>query len=301
MKKRLPDLDQASLDCVREISRLIGVRSNSGTMQMRATVQIMIREKMREILPPNDPRKDRDYPLTKGAKPVKHARPDYDRFQDPAGLIPADEPVFLLRGQDSLAHMAVRHYAFMARQAGANDIASASERQAEAMLAWAKKLPDMPASGDMPIPTESNLVNYAKQELALLRGPAGEPDEMQDAIEANVLQMVEIFSREGHSGSSAAYTIGILEKVLRFEPLTPLTGADDEWVILDYGPEMAAQNKRCSHVFRRSDGTAYDSQAIVFEDPDGTRWNTKDSSRDITFPYTPTVEIVKRGAKTVEG
>ncbi len=31
---------------------------------------------------------------------MKHARADYDRIQDPAGKIPADEPVFLIRGQD---------------------------------------------------------------------------------------------------------------------------------------------------------------------------------------------------------
>lgn len=29
-----------------------------------------------------------------------HAREDYNRIQDPKGLIPQDEPVFLLRGQD---------------------------------------------------------------------------------------------------------------------------------------------------------------------------------------------------------
>ena len=31
-----------------------------------------------------------------------HARDDYNRIQDPAGKIPADEPVFLLRAQDEL-------------------------------------------------------------------------------------------------------------------------------------------------------------------------------------------------------
>jgi hypothetical protein len=30
---------------------------------------------------------------------MKHARDDYNRIQDPAGLIPEDEPVFLLRAQ----------------------------------------------------------------------------------------------------------------------------------------------------------------------------------------------------------
>ena len=41
---------------------------------------------------------------------MKHARNDYDRIQDPAGLIPADEPVFLLRGQDKLAIKAMEAY-----------------------------------------------------------------------------------------------------------------------------------------------------------------------------------------------
>lgn len=36
-----------------------------------------------------------------------HARDDYNRIQDPAGKIPADEPVFLLRAQDALACQAV--------------------------------------------------------------------------------------------------------------------------------------------------------------------------------------------------
>jgi len=32
-----------------------------------------------------------------------HVREDYNRIQDPAGLIPDDEPVMLLRAQDALA------------------------------------------------------------------------------------------------------------------------------------------------------------------------------------------------------
>lgn len=42
---------------------------------------------------------------------MKHARPDYDRFQDPEGKIPEDEPVFILRAQDKHAAMAVAFYA----------------------------------------------------------------------------------------------------------------------------------------------------------------------------------------------
>lgn len=46
---------------------------------------------------------------------MKHARPDYDRIQDPANLIPADEPVFLLRGQDETAAKVVRYWAELNR------------------------------------------------------------------------------------------------------------------------------------------------------------------------------------------
>ena len=82
---------------------------------------------------------------------MKHARADYDRIQDPAGLIPADEPVFLLRGQDLVAPFAVRMWARNAELAGADPaiVASAME-QAEAMERWHEagryKVPDMPTA-----------------------------------------------------------------------------------------------------------------------------------------------------------
>lgn len=131
----------------------------------------------------------------------------------------------------------------------------------------------------------SNLIKHAEHELKLLRGD--EPCEMQDAIDCNILDMVRIFSEEGHSGFSASYTVNLLEKLLRFEPITPLTGEDNEWCDLDYGPEMAAQNKRCSHVFKRADGTAYDSEGRIFRYPDGSCVTRHGSIVDIVFPYTP--------------
>lgn len=81
---------------------------------------------------------------------MKHARADYDRIQDPAGLIPADEPVFLLRGQDMLAPAVVRQWANNAMANGVDrKMVDKALDQAAAMEAWAKahggrKLPDMP-------------------------------------------------------------------------------------------------------------------------------------------------------------
>lgn len=80
---------------------------------------------------------------------MKHARPDYARFQDPAGKIPADEPVFLLRGQDVLAADTVRAYARAAWAAGRKEIGDICADWAETMDNWRTKigggkLPDLP-------------------------------------------------------------------------------------------------------------------------------------------------------------
>lgn len=77
---------------------------------------------------------------------MRHARPDYNRFQDPAGIIPADEPVFLLRGQDLLAAEAVDFYANKVEAAGGDpQVVKRSRAWANEMRLWPKqKMPDLP-------------------------------------------------------------------------------------------------------------------------------------------------------------
>lgn len=82
---------------------------------------------------------------------MKHARADYDRFQDPAGLIPADEPVFLVRGQDVAAPATLRAWTRIAADHGADaDILDRVRRHADSMEDWqqtrAFKVPDVPAN-----------------------------------------------------------------------------------------------------------------------------------------------------------
>lgn len=78
---------------------------------------------------------------------MKHARDDYNRIQDPAGLIPSEEPVFLLRGQDELASRTLEIYADMADAVGLTEIARLTREQARLMLNWPKhKLPDLPVT-----------------------------------------------------------------------------------------------------------------------------------------------------------
>jgi hypothetical protein len=77
---------------------------------------------------------------------MRHARPDYDRIQDPAGLIPDDEPVFLIRGQDKVGAAVVRLWASYAESAGATPkIVRMAREHADRMDAWPKhKAPDLP-------------------------------------------------------------------------------------------------------------------------------------------------------------
>lgn len=82
-----------------------------------------------------------------------HARKDYNRrIQDSANIIPEDEPVFLLRGQDTFAPVILRIYAeFVKASADADEnIIKNTLAQSKAMEKWQAenvcKTPDMNAA-----------------------------------------------------------------------------------------------------------------------------------------------------------
>lgn len=128
----------------------------------------------------------------------------------------------------------------------------------------------------------SNLVDYAKDELKRIGMiDSGEP--YNDLAAKAILDLIELFSSQSHSGFSAPYVINTFSRLAMFKPLSPLTGEDDEWNEMIDG---SFQNKRYSAVFKDSkDGTAYDIDGKVFSD-DGEIWYTSGDSRvKVTFPY----------------
>jgi len=135
---------------------------------------------------------------------------------------------------------------------------------------------------------------YALRELRAAGYPP--PEEIEEGpnkwIQENILELIRVFAKQGHSGLSAPYCIAMFEKLALHKPLGPLTGAPEEWTVLDYDDDMKAQNKRCTHVFRRKDGSAYDSQGRVFREPNGSCYTNAKSRVEITFPYTPKIEYV---------
>ena len=126
----------------------------------------------------------------------------------------------------------------------------------------------------------SNLVDYAKNELKRI-GMIDSGESYNDMASNAILDLIELFSSQGHSGFSATYVINAFNRLARFKPLSPLTGEDDEWIELRNG---LFQNKRYFAVFKE-DGTAYNDEGRVFTD-DGEIWYTcKDSRVNVTFPY----------------
>ena len=76
-----------------------------------------------------------------------HARNDYnERIQDSAKLIPDEEPVFLIRGQDQVGRLAVRAWAHLHRINGGSDTAyELAMAHADKMESWPKhKVADVP-------------------------------------------------------------------------------------------------------------------------------------------------------------
>lgn len=142
---------------------------------------------------------------------------------------------------------------------------------------------------------KSNLEIFAENELNIILSKCEDEEaiEMQRHINNDIMQMVQVFADQGHSGFSANYAINLLQKLLRYEPITPLTGADEEWTKLDYNDDTTYQNKRCPRIFKNADGKAYDVEGKIFSDDGGKSWYTcKDSRVYIEFPYVPKTEKV---------
>ena len=139
-----------------------------------------------------------------------------------------------------------------------------------------------------------SLVQYAESELDRI-GMIDDGD-MNGMMRKHLIHMVHEFAEEGHSGFSANYALQCLHKLLKFKPLSPLTGEDDEWhEVSERSGYPHFQNKRCSSVFKDGkNGEAYDIDGKVFwewvRDEDGNPYKSYytcyESRVPVTFPYT---------------
>lgn len=118
---------------------------------------------------------------------------------------------------------------------------------------------------------ESNLIQHAKNELKLA-GLFDKDSDYDGMLGKAVLELVKVFSKQGHSGFSAHQTLKIFNIVANYKPLTPIGKTMTEWMNVG---EMSGyelwQNTRRSTTFSRDAGqTWYD-----IDDPklnNGDKW-----------------------------
>lgn len=152
------------------------------------------------------------------------------------------------------------------------------------------------------------LLDHAKIELEMAGLFSKEGDFYEGMTGKSVMELIEVFSKQGHSGMSAPIVADIFKKLANYEPLQPITGKDEEWGdVRDIGNgEPWYQNKRCSALFKDGkDGRPYYIDAVIKRDQNGTCWSgmawlseedykTGDRSKMVgkkgyikSFPFTP--------------
>lgn len=99
----------------------------------------------------------------------------------------------------------------------------------------------------------SKLVEHAKRELALLY-PANENNDYGELLPKAILNAVEVWAAEGHSGFSHALALRIFNEVINFRPLTPLTDDPSLW---EHAGEGMWQSQRQSSAFSHDQGKTY--------------------------------------------
>lgn len=148
----------------------------------------------------------------------------------------------------------------------------------------------------------TNTQSFAKQELDILA--ATTPDAIVTPFAKEILALCEAFGKSGQSGGSAPYTATALSQAIKAlclqEPICAVTGHESEWNdISQWSDEPAWQNKRCSGLFKKSDGRCSYVDSIVWKGVED--WDTftgrvyvddKDfeligSSQYVKFPFKP--------------
>jgi hypothetical protein len=101
---------------------------------------------------------------------------------------------------------------------------------------------------------ESNLVRHAREELRRCGQTEEDPE-----FSAALIAAVEGFASYGHSGSSAAAGVEMLSRLLRFQPLSPLTSDPSEWIDRsDVMGEAIWQSTRNPAAFSRDGGETWE-------------------------------------------
>jgi hypothetical protein len=97
----------------------------------------------------------------------------------------------------------------------------------------------------------SNLKDHAIREMER----AGVDDDIYgDMTSKAVLELIDTFTNQGHSGMSASLVLSIFNRLVVFGNLSPLTNDPEEWY---HHEEKNWQSKRNSEAFSNDEGRTY--------------------------------------------
>lgn len=120
-----------------------------------------------------------------------------------------------------------------------------------------------------------SIIMQARRELELINCGHDDSNAMLDLLQR--------FFARWDSGGAVSWAAPVLARLIAGKPLSPLTGADHEWMEVGEQQGRLFQNIRCSTVFK-DDAGAYDI--------------ARDTRQPVTFPYWP--ERADVGSPVVE-
>lgn len=114
-----------------------------------------------------------------------------------------------------------------------------------------------------------SLTEHAKDELTRA-GLFNQDSDYDGMLGTAVLELIEKFAAQGHSGYSAHLTIDLFQRLAKFQTLTPITSDPSEWMCVSeyFEGKSIHQNRRNPAVFSNDGGKTW----YNIDDLHNSRW-----------------------------
>lgn len=142
-----------------------------------------------------------------------------------------------------------------------------------------------------------SLIEFAKKELADA-GYFTDQDFYGGMTGKAVLELIECFANQGHSGMSAGITLAIFNQLANYKPINPIEDKIEDWSD-SVGDGTILQHKKLSSLFKTSGDRAYYLDAIAFQGPEefdsfvGSIGKVQSRQYVKTWPFTPKTFKIK--------
>ena len=127
------------------------------------------------------------------------------------------------------------------------------------------------------------MLDFAKWQLDKLLEKCKDEDSkiMQEMMNNDVLELLKVFSEQGHSDFSASIATRLFYKLANYKLVTEVEDNPDDW-------DDNGQHKYITSIFKREDGTCYYMYGRLFAEPNSDNFfYNKASNVDVHFPLKP--------------